>query len=185
MLHILGLYLEVNDLLHQLESTGCDTGAQDYFKQEGERSVQSVPPPSANPVLIDPLDKLRDVASTRDVTVDDLVEALKPTAEEVELIQAMSVGQRHNPLWLDARQWRVTSSNFGRVCNRTFRHLYPPSLVKSVLGDYGTPHTAALQWGCDHESDAIQQYMLLSGLQVEDCGVFLSEQFIWLRLLMA
>ena len=39
------------------------------------------------------------------------------------------------------------------------------------------PHTAALQWGFDHESDAIQQYMLLSGLQVEDCALFLSEQF--------
>ena len=175
-----GPVLEVNDLLHQLESAGCDTGAQHYFKQEEDRSLQSVPPPSANPVLIDPLDKLRDIASTRDVTVNDLVEALKPTAEEVELIQAMSVGQQHNPLWLDARQWRVTSSNFGRVCNRTFRHLYPPSLVKSVLGDYGMPHTAPLQWGCDHESDAIQQYMLLSGLQVEDCGVFLSEQFPYL-----
>ena len=76
-----------------------------------------------------------------DVTVDDLVEALKLTAEEVELIQAMSIGQQHNPLWLDARQWRITSSNFGRVCNRTFRHLYPPSLVKSVLGNYGMLRT--------------------------------------------
>ena len=175
-----GPVLEVNDLLHQLESTGCDTGAQHYFKEEQDRSLQSVPPPSSNPVLIDPLDKLLDVASTRNVSVDDLVEALRPTAEEVELIQTMSVGQRHNPLWLDARQWRITSSNFGRVCNRAFRQLYPPSLVKSLLGDYGIPHTAALQWGCDHESDAIQQYVLLSGLQVENCGVFLSEQFPYL-----
>ena len=46
-----------------------------------------------NPVLIDPLDKLCDIVSVRDVTVDDLVQALKPTAEEVELIQVMSVGQ--------------------------------------------------------------------------------------------
>ena len=33
---------------------------------------------------------------------------------------------------------------------------------------------------CNHESDAIQQYMLLSGLQVEECGVFLSERFPYL-----
>ena len=52
--------------------------------------------------------------------------------------------------------------------------------MKSLLGDYGVPHTAAMQWGCDHESHAIQQYMLQSGLQVEDCGVFLSEQFPYL-----
>ena len=131
-------------------------------------------------MLIDPLNKVLDIAATREVSVDDLVEALRPTAEEVELIQSMSVGQRHNPLWFDARQWRITSSNFGRVCNRAFRQLYPPSLVKSLLGDYGIPHTAALQWGCDHETDAIQQYMLLSGSQVEECGVFLSEQFPYL-----
>ena len=54
--------------------------------------------------------------------------------------------------------------------------------MKSVLGDYGMLHTAALQWGYDHESDAIQQYILLSGLQVKDCRVFLSEQFPYLAI---
>ena len=92
----------------------------------------------------------------------------------------MSVGQRNNPLWLDARQWRIASSDFGRDCNRAFRQLYPPLLVKTLLGDYGISHTAALQWGCDHKSDVIQQYMLLSGSQVEECRVFLSEQFPYL-----
>ena len=118
-----------------------------------------------------------ETAATRDVTVNDLVQALKPTAKEVQLIQSMSVGQRNNPLWSDARQWRITSSNFGKVCNRTFRQLYPPSLVKSLLGDYGIPRTAPIQWGCDHESDAIQQYVLTRGSTVEECGVFLSEEF--------
>ena len=61
-----------------------------------------------------------------------------------------------------------------------FRQLYPPSLIKSLLGDYGIPHTAAFQWGCYHESDAIQQYMLLSGSQVEECGVFFIERFLYL-----
>ena len=53
-----GSVLEVNDLLQKLESTGCDTGIQHYFKQEEESSLQSVPPSSLNPVLIDPLNKL-------------------------------------------------------------------------------------------------------------------------------
>ena len=105
----------------------------------------TVPPSSSNLVLIDPLDKLLEIAATKEVSVDDLVETLRPTAEEVELIQSISVGQRNNALWLDARQWRITSSNFGTVCNRAFRKLYPPSLVKTLLGNYGIPHTAALQ----------------------------------------
>ena len=28
-----------------------------------------------------------------------------------------------------------------------------------------------MQWGCDHEHDAIQQYMVATGVQVEECGV--------------
>jgi len=39
------------------------------------------------------------------------------------------------------------------------------------LGDYGTPHSAALQWGCDHEHDTIQQYMVTTSTNVEECGV--------------
>ena len=177
-----GPVLQVEDLLQQLamESAGCDVGVQQYFNQEADRGSQSVPPPSNNPVLIDLIDKLRDLAATQDLSVDDLVEALKPTAEEVELVQSMSVGQRNNPLWLDARQWRVTSSNFGKVCNRSFSQSYPPSLVKSLLGDYGFPTTAALQWGCDYETDAIEQYVQFTGATVKECGVFLSEDFPYL-----
>ena len=138
-------------------------GVQHYFNQEAERSSQSVLPASNNPVLIDPIDKLCDLAATRDISVDDLVQALTPTKEEVELIQCMSIGHRNNFLWLDARQWRVTLNNFGKVCNRLSSQTYPPSLVKSLLGDYGYPHTVALQWGCDHEADAIHQYTIFTG----------------------
>jgi len=74
--------------------------------------------------------------------------------------------KKNNPLWLDARQWRVTLSNFGKVCNRLSSQSYPPSLVKPLLGDYGYPHTAALQWGCDHEADTIQQYAVFIGSEI-------------------
>ena len=39
------------------------------------------------------------------------------------------------------------------------------------MGDYETPHSAALQWECDHECNAIQQFMAVTGVNV---GVFLS-----------
>ena len=88
-----GPVLQVDDLVQQLESVGSDVGVQHYFNQEVERCQQVVPPPSTNPVPIDPLDKLCETASTHDVIiVNDLVQALKPTAEEVNLIQSMSVG---------------------------------------------------------------------------------------------
>ena len=77
-------------------------------------------------------------------------------------------------MWFDALQLRITLSNFGKVCNRQFRQLYPPSLVKSILGDYGTPHTAAIQWGRDHEANAICSYTLKTQRSVRECGIFLS-----------
>ena len=175
-----GPLLPVDELLQKLDNAGCDPGVKHYFDQEKERSQHSHSPSSANPVLIDPLDKLREVFATRDVTVQDLVDALKPTKEDVDLIQSMTIGQRNNPLWMDARQWRVTSSNFGKVCNRNFKQMYPPSLLKTILGDYGNFHTAALQWGCDHELEAIQLYTTYTGIQVKECGVFLSEKYPYL-----
>jgi len=48
------------------------------------------------------------------------------------------------------------------------------------LGDYETPHSAALQWGCDHEHDAIQQYVVTTSTNVEECGVFLSVDYPFL-----
>ena len=110
-----GPALQVDDLVLQLESVGYDVGVQHYFNQEVERCQQAVPPPSSNHVLIDPLNKLCETATTHEVTVNDLVQALKPTAEEVKLIQSMSVGQRNIPIWSDARQWQITLSNFSKV----------------------------------------------------------------------
>ena len=84
-------------------------------------------------ILQDPLDKLAALCSVREPTVDDLVNALCVTSEEAKLIQIMTIGQGDNPLWMDARQWHVTASNFGRVCNRNFRVLYPPSHKKRLI----------------------------------------------------
>ena len=64
----------------------------------------------------DPIDKLAAICLSRDPTVDDLVDALNVNSEEAELIQLKTIGQRNNPLWMDARQLRVTASNFGRIC---------------------------------------------------------------------
>ena len=170
----------VDGLLELLKDSECGVGALDFMQQESERCQHAIPLPSCNPVLTDPLDKLAEIAATGDVTVLDLVHSLQPTTEEVKLIQEMSIGQRNNPLWFDARQWRITSSNFGKVCNRQFRQLYPPSLVKSILGDYGTPRTAAIQWGCDHEAEAISSYTLKTLNSVRECGIFLSTSIPYL-----
>jgi len=92
-------------------------GALDFSRQESQQRLHAIPLPSCNPVLIDPLDKLAEIVTSCKVTVYDLIDALRPTHEEVHLIQEMSIGQHSNSLWFDARQWRIASSNFGKVCN--------------------------------------------------------------------
>ena len=69
-------------------------------------------------MLIDPLNKLAEIVANREIT--DLIDALQSTYYEVHLIQVLCIGQCNNPLWFDARQWRIASSNFGKVCNQQF-----------------------------------------------------------------
>ena len=52
--------------------------------------------------------------------------------------------------------------------------------MKTILGDYGSPHTAAIQWGCDHETDAICSYARKTQMAVRECGIFLSSSFPYL-----
>jgi len=131
----------LSNLLNNLTAAGCEPAIADYLENEQQR-VESMSVAKCNEthtLMEDPLDKLVAISLMRDLTVDDLVKALSVSMEEVELIQMMTIGQRNNPLWMDVRQWRITASNFGRVCNRNFRVMYPPSLTKIILGDYGQP----------------------------------------------
>ena len=106
-----------------MDAAGSKPGIIDYLQGEQERVAMASDPVTHKTILKDPVDKLSAIAVSRDPTVDDLVQSLSMTDEEAELIQIMTIGQRNNPLWMDARQWRITASNFGRVCNRNFRLL--------------------------------------------------------------
>ncbi len=128
----------------------------DHLKGEKERVAAASNKVSQKQILQNPVDKLNSIAVSRDLTVDDLIQSLNVTSEQAELIQIVTIGQRNNPLWMDARQWRITASNFGKICNRKFRILYPPSLAKILLGDYGRPNSLAIQWGCEQEEVAVQ-----------------------------
>jgi len=52
--------------------------------------------------------------------------------------------------------------------------------VKSLLGDYGSPYTTAIQWECDYEGDAISSYVLQTQSPVRKCGMFLSKSYPYL-----
>ena len=177
-----GPCLDPSKLLEECRKEGVQTGVGLYFIQEAERHKvvsQTVAYEVDSAPLIDPMEKLSKIE--RPITVNDLVESLQLTPVEVELIQTMTIGQRDNPLWMDARQWRITASNFGKVCNRRRKpgH-YPSSLLKVVMGDYGHPVSPALEWGSTHEEIAIKLYEEKSGHTVNRCGFFVCDKYPFL-----
>ena len=98
------------DTLQDLLTAGSKPGVANYLKEEKESLLQN------------PQDKLASIAEG-EPTVDNLIQALGVTSEEAELIQIMIIGQRNNPLWMDARQWWITASNFGKEILEYYIHL--------------------------------------------------------------
>ena len=151
------MVLDIGDLLKACGEAGVVTEASIFFAQEEDRIKLAAQKPlslhqPSRSVLTDPLDKLTTTMKSHDITVDDLIMAMEVTSEEASLLWTMTSGQRYNPVWMDARQWRVTASNFGCVCNWAREvGYYPPSLIKLLLGDYGQPSSAALQWGINKD----------------------------------
>ena len=75
----------------------------------------------------------------------DLVESLKVSPEEVLLMVEMTNGQREDPLWMNACQWRITACNFERIPNRRTED-HPQLHLKLLLGVYGCPPVHAIRW---------------------------------------
>ena len=134
----------VGTLLQDLLNAGSKSGVADYFDEEKVRESTVVAPVSVKSLLQDPQDRLTSIVDGRP-TVDNLIQALGVTSEEAELMQVMTIWQRNKPLWMDARHWRITASNFGKVCNQNFQVVYSSSLKKILLGDYGHQHFAAIK----------------------------------------
>ena len=66
-------------------------------------------------------------------------------------------------------------SNYGKLCDHHREPgYYPPFLLKILLGDYGTPVSAPLQWGIAHEDVALLAHAAQVGRQVDCRGIFIS-----------
>ena len=70
------------------------------------------------------------------------------------------------PTWQMLRKGRLTTSKFGAVLNAKRPN---PSLLKKVLGQYDLTGVKSVNWGINHEQDAIKQFTETSHVKV-DCG---------------
>ncbi|KAL3971878.1 signal-regulatory protein delta [Sarotherodon galilaeus] len=104
-----------------------------------------------------------------------LLASLAVSDEEKKQIEEATVGQTKNALWSAYRKKRITASNFGLVLSAVQRRSYPPSLFKTLLGQYNlTEGSKACDWGILHEPKAKQLYTDCTGAAIKERGLFLS-----------
>ncbi|KAK7907110.1 hypothetical protein WMY93_015722 [Mugilogobius chulae] len=105
-----------------------------------------------------------------------ILSSLAVSPQEKEAIERATVGQAENALWMAYRKKRLTASNFGFVLAAVKRKSYPPSLFKTLLGQYNLKQGAhACDWGIVHEQKAKKEYMMRTGVTIQEKGVFLSD----------
>lgn len=95
---------------------------------------------------------------------------LMKTLEEKNEIERETRGQNANPLWFQHRQFRITASNFGKICKMK-QATNPSTFIKNLLSNKFTGN-AATRYGQDHEMMAIQDFQAITGLSVNPCGLF-------------
>ena len=171
-----GPLADPRSLLQAVDSLpgGEDSSAVEYF-----RHFQNDESTNSTISLQDPIDILRSLAENQgydSLTVEDVATSLQLNEVERKVIELSTRGQSRSTTWLQARQWRVTSSKFGCICNRPNRRGgYPASMVKGILGDYGNVHSTSLDYGRDTEGVARLVYESVTGNIVEECGLFVHQ----------
>jgi hypothetical protein len=102
------------------------------------------------------------------------LESLKCTEEERKEIEIATREQSQSKRWFQERQLRLTASKFGLVVKRKRQHT---SLVSQLLYKSVSASVSALQWGREHEADALNQYQrtLSSDLKVSRVGIYIDQ----------
>ncbi|XP_077075129.1 uncharacterized protein LOC143726028 [Siphateles boraxobius] len=96
--------------------------------------------------------------------------------QEKQQIEEATVGQAKNASWFAYCKKRITASNFGLVLAAIKRKSYPPSLFKTLLGQYNLKDgSKACDWGMIHEPKAKQEYTERTGVVIQERGLFLSD----------
>ena len=101
------------------------------------------------------------------------------TQDQAEMLEATTRAQRSSAKWFKERQGRITSSNFGMVCQKIdILDKFPDKTVsesffKTVYASKGFS-TVATKYGVNNEAAAITQYEILRGVHVHQCGLVIN-----------
>ncbi|XP_065068318.1 uncharacterized protein LOC135693705 [Rhopilema esculentum] len=98
--------------------------------------------------------------------------------EQIAWLAENTKDQYKSSLWGKHRYLRLTGSSFGLVLAAYERHVlngkpYPPSLFKTLKGEYSLAGKDSIMWGQMHEEKALQEYIKLTGNTVKSVGLIL------------
>ena len=127
---------------------------------ENEDSVDASTPPSLPPTIFSlykPHYKNLPKQELQEECARVFNEELSVTPTESHYLFQSTLLQSRSSLWHLHRKGRLTASSFGQIV-KTSLHNPSKSLVKKILGFASSVKTAAMKWGCDHESDALAAY---------------------------
>ena len=107
---------------------------------------------------------------------------LTVTADQSKAVEAKTRDQSNSRIWFRMRAGRVTASKFKAAC-----HTDPANPSLSLIMSICHPETirfktAATTWGCQHEKEALDQYLQISSsshqeLRVSHSGLFISVDY--------
>jgi hypothetical protein len=104
-----------------------------------------------------------------------VLQRLAVSVDIVAEVDRMTRGQRNNQLWSVLHAGRLTASKFGDVLRACRRKRTPPSLLSSLLGEYNLEGVKAVQWGIEHEQQAVDSYVSAFSVHVSEVGLLLHE----------
>lgn len=102
---------------------------------------------------------------------------LRSISVEKALIEVETCGQIENQNWRNHRMVRLTASKFHTICN--LRGANQDNYAKQILNPRRF-NSKATNHGLINEKVALQQYMEDTGLQVIECGLFISTKYPYL-----
>ena len=155
-------------LLHVLPSPALDPAS----------SLPALPPspPAVHERLLQNLKAMPLPLNLYDIanTCLDFLKQLKYTEEQRTNIEIATRKQSGSRRWFEEGQYRITASKFGLVVKRKRQHT---SLVNQLLYTLVSPSVVALQWGRQHEYDALQHYerTLNDGFTLSNTGLFVDK----------
>lgn len=172
--------------------TGGDCGVLTHTKLERDPERQEVDigfcvkeetvnTSKSEPTVIEAFDAA--VAADKDFNSNNVIERLKVSKHQQEVLCNGTSSQAGSKLWRDQRIVRITASVAG-YCVGCVRNgtVNGQSQIARVLGYYGNASSAALSWGRNNEKIAQKQYIAHHRLHNKHTGVSVKETGLCINL---